>query len=136
MPTNRRQRRYERRPPAEYSERTIEKLLSGHDWYPMFDGPDLDDDELRKVWRQLRPELLDRHIKKKPGTRPWAWWRWESTEPREQVSDGPEPIGPPDWFGKPSRYLGQPPENMFESEQAYLERLDLLTDDEREALRK
>ena len=135
MPTNRRQRRYERRPPAEYSERTIEKLLSGDDW-PMFDGPDLDDDELRKVWRQLRPELLDRHIKKKPGTRPWAWWRWESTEPREQVSDGPEPIGPPDWFGKPSRYLGQPPENMYESQVDYLERLGLLTDDERELLGK
>jgi hypothetical protein len=136
MPTTRRRRQYERRVPAQQSERTVEKLQSGDDWHPMFDGPALSDDELRKVWRQLRSDLLDRHIKEKPGTRPWAWWRFESTEPREQVSDGPEPIGPPDWFGKPSRYLGQPPENMYESQVDYLERLGLLTDDERELLGK
>jgi len=64
-----------------------------------------------------------------PGTRPWAWWIYTAPEPRQQL-EGP---GVPVWerypavmqqytFGLPS-IVGGPA--TFESEAAYVRRLDL-----------
>ena len=133
MPTNRRSRRLERRETT-FSERTRANLLHGHDW-PMLRGEPMDDDELAEAWGVLGDELLAAFIAEQPGCRPWAWWRWQAPEPRLQINDGPEPLpGHGLWFGKPRGYTGQPPEDMFEPEAEYLERLGLLTAGEREAL--
>jgi hypothetical protein len=99
----------------------------------MLDG-EIEESELADAWAMLRDEMLPEHIAENPGTRPWAWWAFESKEPRRRVNDGPEAIGPATWFGTPSRFTAMPPAGMFESERDYLQRLGLLTDDERKAL--
>jgi hypothetical protein len=129
MPSNRRPREARRRPDA-YSERTVEKLLSGHDW-EVLAGEELTEAGLHDAWRELREELLDAWIAEHPGSRPWAWWRWDSPEPRRQVRPGPATVGPPTWFGRPAIYKSCPPSDMYEDERAYLSRLGLLLPGER-----
>jgi hypothetical protein len=111
-------------------ERTIEKLLGGHDW-PFLEGPLLDEDQLREVWEEMGDSLLADFIAEKPGCRPWAWWVFDATEPRRRTGDAPDPIGDELWFGKPRLTRGVPPKDAYESERAYLDRLGLLTDEER-----
>ena len=82
---------------------------------------------MKAAWWELRDELLPTWIEQHPGTRPYAWWRFEVPEPRRQVSPGPESIGPADWFGCPSSFRGMPQDGMFETEGEYLDRLGLLT---------
>jgi hypothetical protein len=117
-------------------ERTRERFEHGDD-FEMIDGPFLGDDELAEAWEDLRDELVAEHIAQEPGTRPWAWWRWEAPEPRRQISAGPEPVLDHGlWFGKPRCYRGVPPSNMFESEADFLDRLNLLTSAERASLNR
>ena len=33
---------------------------------------------LRRVWKKLREEILRAWIEEHPGSRPWAWWRFEA----------------------------------------------------------
>jgi hypothetical protein len=108
-------------------------LLSGLD-FPFLGGELATDDELPLIWNALRGELLPTFISDHPGTRPWAWWRFESKEPRRQVNDGPASEGPANYFGCPSVFLGMPPSDMFESEADYLRRHNLLTPDEKRLL--
>jgi hypothetical protein len=77
---------------------------------------------------------MAQHVAERPGSRPFGWWRYESKQPRQQREEGPEAIGPADWFGMPSKYRGEPPAMMFESERDYLSRLGMLTEAERRAL--
>lgn len=57
-------------------------LLTGHD-YPLHrQGPTPDDAWLRAAWLELRDDLLAAHVRKSPGSRPWAWWRWSAPELR------------------------------------------------------
>jgi hypothetical protein len=113
--------------------RVRERLSSGHDW-DLLDGDRLNDDELAIAWRQLRGEIMARHLAERPGSRPWGWWKFDSREARRQIEEGPEPIGPADWFGCPSKFRGEPPALMYESERDYLARLGLLTEAEQRAL--
>lgn len=133
MPTNRR-RRLQRQRPDIVSPRTIQRLESGHDFDALFDGPDLTEEELREAWEQLRETILADFIAKNPGRRPWAWWEYDAPEPRRQIAPGPKPVGDDRWFGMPRCYRGVPPPEMYESEADYLDRLELLTDQERETL--
>src|SRR5262245_45500010 len=102
-----------------------EMLLTGHDWFRTFRSPE----EIERVWFENRDHLLQYWLqdpetwKKKgkdplgepepggPGTRPWAWWKFEAPEePRRRtggkgnaVRDRPDC---PEWarglsFGKP-----------------------------------
>jgi hypothetical protein len=64
-------------------------------------------DHLREDWVLVRDELLGEAA---PGTRPGGWWKYEAPEPRRQVGDA------------------------IESQAAYLDRLGLLTDQERRRL--
>ena len=82
---------------------------------------------METAWSELRDELLPTWVEQHPGTRPYAWWRFEAPEPRRQVSSGPESLGPATWFGCPSSFRGMPHDGMFETEAEYLERLGLLT---------
>jgi len=79
------------------------------------------------AWWELREKLLPTWIEQHPGTRPYAWWKFEAPEPRRQVAPGPESIGPANWFGCPSSFQGVPGDGMFETEGEYLDRLGLLT---------
>ena len=65
------------------------------------------------------------------GTRPAAWWKYDAPEPR-RVTRGTLPEGSDrDYFGM-SRFCYGSVE--YEEEADYLNRLDLLTDAEREIL--
>lgn len=68
-----------------------------------------------------------------PGHRPWGWWAFEAPEPRKRVGGTGEPSDRP-WcpaprlsFGRPAVWetwnADDPP--RFETEAAYLDRLDL-----------
>jgi hypothetical protein len=43
------------------------------------------DDDARQIWRAARAEILVDWIAEHPGTRPWAWWRFDATEPRRRL---------------------------------------------------
>jgi len=63
------------------------------------------------------------------ASRPWAWWYFESPEPRRKLGGKGEPFGESrDYFGMPHGHLGyeadDPP--LYESERDYLRRLSLL----------
>jgi HK97 family phage prohead protease len=67
-----------------------------------------------------------------PGSRPHAWWMFEAQEPRRLISGSCKPLTDRLWEGIPALYdfpEGREPE--WESQLAYLERLNLLTDEER-----
>jgi hypothetical protein len=131
MPTIR--RRGKQRRSGLDSERTRYRLRTGLD-SSFWDGEPLEDDELAEAWAMFGDEILAEYIAMTPGSRPFGWWLYQAPEPRQQIGDGPEPQGAADFFGCPSVFLGQPPSDMYESERDYLERLGLLTDDERKAL--
>lgn len=64
---------------------------------------DANEAEVSEAWETMKDELLPRFIRDNPGRRPWGWWACESPERRRRD----------------------------ESERDYLERLDLLTPEER-----
>jgi hypothetical protein len=126
MPFLRRRPKLKTTPP-EGDPRTRARLLGGHDFPGIRDGPSLDADQLRAAWVALRESLMAEHIRKQPRSRPWGWWEYEAPESRRQVADGPEPVaGCPLWFGMPELHRGFPPGGMYESQDAYLTRLGLL----------
>jgi len=101
---------------------------------------------LQSAWRELRDELYPRWIQHYPGTRPYAWWCFEATQPRRRL-DGCEPhetaLGTIfDEAGQVSDRLawfdgfqwGIPTENHdsanYETKLEYLTRLNLLEPDE------
>ena len=129
MPTNR-QKRVPRRRARIDSERTVTRLLTGHDW-PFLDGfaPALTDEELRAAWKALGKELLKEFIEKNPGRRPWAWWQFEAKEPRRVV--GVDVIDLPACGSQPARRCQY---DIIETEAAYLRRLGLLSPAEEQAL--
>lgn len=117
------------------------------------------DAAMRAAWDSVRSELLDGWITDNPGTRPFAWWRYDAPEPRQRIDGKPHPFGDPsrlavvanlratndadDWlcraacrlsFGTPTLAgLGEGFAS-YETQAAYLERLGLLTDGERAAM--
>jgi hypothetical protein len=108
-----------------------------------------EDDETKKLlWEKLRDDIVREHIKYIPTTRPWAWWRFDSTEPRRVLGldhdpdesnghdsdDLPAVVEDPKelYFGLPSHYDGY----VYETERDYLKRLDLLTDSEKQIFAK
>ncbi len=42
-----------------------------------------DDDAEREAWAAHRNAVLQEHIEQEPGSRPYAWWRYSSPQPRD-----------------------------------------------------
>ena len=60
------------------------QLATGFDYFDDAWGNDPDDETLREiklVWQQKRDEMLQRSS---AGRRPWAWWQFDSPEPRDE----------------------------------------------------
>jgi hypothetical protein len=115
-------------------------------------------DAMRKAWEELRHELLPEWIREHPGTRPYAWWKFDAPEPRRHMEPHewgaafkmllaerggatgtkggrPKAGGNHATIARLSRELGVPERTAkYESEVGYLMRLNLLTDDERKEL--
>lgn len=79
--------------------------------------------EARAAWDLVREPFLAGHVERRPGTRPWAWWAFEAPEPRRMLEGSPGRISPvaETWFGMPTAHACE-----YESERAYLWRLELL----------
>ena len=117
---------------------------------------DFDQEQARECWQKHREVLLAEWIEDNPGTRPWAWWRFDAPE-RRQCTNGPHPhdcqtyiakaeasLRRSEWFGQVAFALtyGVPrimggceccnPEPDYEWEVEYLHRLELLTPAEAE----
>jgi hypothetical protein len=115
-------------------------LESGHQFFGVYAAGDI-----HVLWDKFRDDVLPDYIEWHPGHRPWGWWEFDAPEPRRCVS-GPGAFAfrnddAPDWtkhlhFGMPAVHGGDDWDNPshYESQAAYLDRLGLLTDDEREAL--
>jgi hypothetical protein len=55
-------------------------------WYRFSHFIDEDsDDSVREMWDALRDDILTEHAKRRPGTRPSAWWRFQATEERHRI---------------------------------------------------
>jgi hypothetical protein len=100
------------------------------------------------LWRTHAEELTTEWIAEHPGSRPWAWWKYDAPASRRCI-DGAELLmpqqAPTDWvwcwhedFGipafqqcRPRGYSGLP---TVEAEATYLDRLELLLEDPGTAL--
>jgi hypothetical protein len=98
---------------------------------------------LEPAWREFRGPILAAWAAARPGSRPWAWWRWDATEPRRCLV-GASLLWAQDveWQWRQSfgvREFRRVPtledsRMVVECEAAYLKRLQLLTRQERQAL--
>jgi len=86
----------------------------------------------RAAWDELKPDILEQHIQRRPGTRPHAWWEFETVngaKPLRRMMSGREAqIIAKTSFGIPSCTAGSYPDQSpcYESELEYLERNQLL----------
>lgn len=113
-------------------------------------------DPAKKLWTEECGHLLKSWLRSNPGTRPFAWWRYNSQEPRKRLGGSGRPIfevlaySPSYTCGLPNHWVTQieadcypdsqkvrdgvvDPDNppVFESQAAYLDRLGLLLPSEK-----
>lgn len=102
----------------------------------------MEHDVAEAAWRDRGSELMAAWIRRAPGSRPWAWWKWglptrtPATPParRNKLSGSGSPAE--DWgedaFGLPVAWRGFDAEDppRYESEVAYLRRLELMAPSE------
>jgi hypothetical protein len=95
MPPKRRQPRRRGEGLTEYHR---EFLRSGQLWDHFrlghINDPLLTEDEWREAWEELRDDILPAWIEARPGTRPFAWWRFDAPE-RRRCTNGVHPFDDP-----------------------------------------
>jgi hypothetical protein len=124
---------------------------------PDANGDCTDFDAMRKAWELMRADLLAKWIREKPGTRPYAWWKFDAPERRQRTDNVVHPfddrvrrrhveeVGRKNpvfrrvayelFYGKPRCLCVKDDFTaQYESETTYLYRLNLLTDAERKEL--
>lgn len=135
MPTNRRYRTKQRRQQIDELNQSLEcELLHGRPLLP-FLGLEFDDDDLMfRAWQLHREQLLPVWIDQRPGTRPFAWWKFEAVPKygERRTTDY--------WRRNHEQHREQFLKHgildtctipaMQEDEQEYLQRHGLLTDEE------
>ena len=119
----------------------LQFLLQG---YNFFGEAFADDADAEKCWRDHGPKIMRSWIKSSPGSRPWAWWKFDATE-RRRCTSGKHPFDEPDFesqrrkteldiaelrFGIPQYYSAEQIASKisFETEEVYLKRLNLMSD--------
>jgi hypothetical protein len=100
------------------------------------------------LWAELKREILAEHTNRRPGSRPWAWWKYDAPETRrafgwqchilEHGSDcqgilnhRPLPSDTPDMEWARNHFGRLSDDRIHESERDFLERLGLLTPNEK-----
>ncbi|NQU23106.1 MAG: hypothetical protein HQ567_17650 [Candidatus Nealsonbacteria bacterium] len=150
-------RKSKRRRLTGYTEAHVKHLLTGHDFFG--EGFRGDRAAMRQAWEALGSDLLGDWINEHPGTRPYAFWVFDAPERRRRIDgkahpfDNPErqahveriaetPEARPDYretmyqlsYGTPnSLCMRDDFEAEYETELDYLDRLGLLTENERTA---
>jgi hypothetical protein len=134
---------------AKQSSMMLKWLLGGRGgaWYY------LQKRDLREVWAEHREAIVQHHIRRRPGTRPFRWWEFDSPGPRRKLGGIGTPLHegsgfitplefgiPSDWCVRGGYFTegvpidpADPP--AFESEAAFLARHKLFLPGERERLR-
>ena len=93
----------------------------------------------KEAWERSREQVLSQWIASRPGSRPRAWWAYDSPrsfdglpEQRRLISGAGQPGCRECGFGLPLNWLGFSADNppTFESESMYLKRHNLLTREE------
>jgi hypothetical protein len=124
-------------------------LITGHFYFPEFIHDSGDIETAKEIWSELREDILVQHARQQrpvrnrifDSVRPWAWWALEDRDSRRRLSrktctcwpGSKHPGLPPltlSWFGHPRGCRCE-----YESEEAYLARLGLLTPAEEKQLR-
>lgn len=82
-----------------------------------------DEETPRFLWDELQDEIMEQHVKRRPGTRPHCWWLFDAPEDLRVVRIDPE-------------YIACDEGRIYETEHEYLTRLDLLTDHEKRIFEK
>lgn len=68
-------------------------LLSG--------GLELEESYLKEIWKLNEDALVKEFIAKRPGRRPWAWWKWSCPKiKRRIIGEGSYPCGVGEYRGK------------------------------------
>jgi hypothetical protein len=137
-----------RSPLKKITKEQLEHLIQG---WVMF-GPEFpfrSEEHRRRTWEICREGILEEY---RPGLRPRAWWQYEAPEPRRLFSGTSVSVDPdsgemfeftpslstvPDrrfwsWYGRP-QLLGSQDQPIWETQLAYLERLNLARPGERQA---
>lgn len=107
------------------------------------------EEALQALWTAHRAWILEQWITARPGSRPFGWWKYEAPEPRRRLggvgtlSNDRHPLLelgiPTHWqIARPAsvdrRELDPSDPPRYESQAAYLDRLGLLSADERRRL--
>ena len=87
-------------------------LRKGHDFgdgfgdeFPDHSGKKVNMEEVRKAWEIFREEILKDWICEEPGpydlgpgpgTRPWAWWKFDAPELLRRIDGKPHPFDNPE----------------------------------------
>lgn len=119
------------------------QLCSGHDFFHRAWGRSPHQELIGEGWEAMGEELLALHTVTYPGTRPWGWWVCEAVERRRRIDGRLHPFDDgsmPEkfrtlWYGRP--HMFQSADHfaaVYETQEAYLARLRLLSVDECRAL--
>lgn len=150
MPTNRTRRRRNRVPEVPPEALVYFETGDAADWPNVHFDPDRG----KRLWELAREAMVEAWAAKHPGTRPWAWWRWDAPEPRRRVGGTGTPahevlahlpwhqLGIPvswitprevEFYGTGFHGVAVDPDDppAFESQGEYLKRHGLLLDGEK-----
>jgi hypothetical protein len=113
-----------------WNETTVFILKSGLDFFD-----ELPESHRHQAWQDLKKEIMAEWLKDQPGTRPWAWWRFDlPAGTRRERINGRHPHddrenGLPHnlWYGLPAFQRPCDLQALYESEASFLRRLSLLT---------
>ena len=86
-------------------------------------------DDVEKLWQLVRPHVWESLIESLPGWRCWSWWQFEAPELKKQIAGAPA-TSTHTYFGEPTP---RPWDARFESDEPYLDRLQLWQSGERDA---
>jgi hypothetical protein len=119
------------------------EALGGFAWWQMaYMVHESEVTRARRIRDEVKADILKTWCRQHPGSRPWAWWRFEAPEPRRRVGGQGEQqagihdegaFGLPGYWNEETLDADDPP--VFESEASYLERHGLLTTSERGRLK-
>ena len=153
MPSTRTRKKRHYKPdvsPAHWAMLNDEQIPEDGNPFDRFTGPS------QEQWDKYKGEILENWIKSNPGTRPSYWWQFEAPAPRKRLGGTGDVehdvlnvaesynLGLPDGFIDASDaeiwndLTPIDPEDppRYESQAAYLDRLGLLTSQERKRLTK
>jgi hypothetical protein len=100
---------------------------------------------LEMIWREHRVAVLTHWVLRHPGSRPRLWWRWDATSPRLRLGGKGEPLvygqSPSDdayalGIARIWHFTDEADLPRYESEPAYLQRLDLFLPGEKRRIKR